>query len=237
MAIAHARRRPPRMIDHGHLHRLEPARDRLADAAHADQPDGAVAQRRLGQRIRLLRPFARAQEAFRLREFAHGAEQEAERGVGDFFGQHLRCVGHGDAVRRRPRYIDVVVADPERRKDFQSRKAPHEFAIDAHGGHRRGNPAHARADLGEKRLAILRLGELVHREAGFQPIDDDGLERPEQQHFGSFSGHQSLLICVPDAVQCEREAQWCTADPGSQQTLCLWRSWVCSATVRAALRP
>ena len=39
--------RPARVIDHRHLHGLEPARDRLADAAHADHADGAVAQRSL----------------------------------------------------------------------------------------------------------------------------------------------------------------------------------------------
>jgi hypothetical protein len=39
-------KRPPaaRMIDHRHLHGVEPARDRLADAADADDADGAVAQ-------------------------------------------------------------------------------------------------------------------------------------------------------------------------------------------------
>ena len=114
VAVADARRRPARVIDHRHLHGVEPARDRLADGAHADHADGAVAQRRLGERIGALDPFAGAQIALGLREFAHRAQDQPERGVGDLLVEHLRRVGDGDAVLGRPFDVDVVVADARR---------------------------------------------------------------------------------------------------------------------------
>ena len=101
------------MVDDRHLHSGEPAGDRLPDPAHADRADGAVAQRRLAQRIILLRPLAGAHVALGLREFPHGAQQESHRGVGHFLREHVRRVGHGDAVRARPGGVDVVVADTE----------------------------------------------------------------------------------------------------------------------------
>ena len=63
----------------------------------------------------LLQPFAGAQIALGLRKFAHRAEQQAERGVGDLLVEHVRRVGDDDAVRARPFGVDVVVADAEAR--------------------------------------------------------------------------------------------------------------------------
>ena len=148
------------MIDHGHLHGLEPARDRLTDAAHAHHPDGTVAQGGLAERVSLLRPFAGAHIALGLRKFAHRAQQEPERGVGDLLGQHIGCIGDGDAVLAGPAGIDVVVADAERRDDLELRKARHEGAVDALLGAGDGDGAHARRDLGEELLRILGVGEL-----------------------------------------------------------------------------
>src|SRR4029078_11046687 len=98
-----------------HADAVEPARNRPADATHADHADGAVAQCRLAQRILPLHPFARAQEVRSLREFAHRAQQQTHRGVGALLVENLGRVGDGDAVLDRILDVDVVVADAEAR--------------------------------------------------------------------------------------------------------------------------
>ena len=75
-----------RMINHRHFHRFEPAGDRLANAAHPDHTDGAIAQGRPAQRKRLLEPFAVPQIAFAIDEIADRAQQERKRGVCGLLG-------------------------------------------------------------------------------------------------------------------------------------------------------
>ena len=101
------------MIDDRHVHAVEPARDRLADAAHPDQAHGAVAQRRLAERIAALAPLAGAQETLGLGELARRAQEEADRRIGDLLGEHVGRIGDHDAMLAGPGRIDMVVADPE----------------------------------------------------------------------------------------------------------------------------
>src|SRR5216684_1635797 len=183
--VGDARLLPPRMVDHRNLHGVEPPRDRLADAAHADQPDGAVAQGRLAQRVVLLPPLAGAQVTLGLWELAHGAEEQAERGVGDLLGQHVRRVGDGDAVRARPLGVDVVVADAERGDDLEPREPAHELAVDALGGGGTSDGAQARRGRGEEFFTVRGGGKLDHVEGG-KPLGDDRLGRPDQQDVGFF---------------------------------------------------
>ena len=182
------------MVDDRHLHGFKPARNRLADRAHADQADCAVAQRRLGERIILLPPFAGPQVALRLRKFANGAKQKAERRVGDFLDEHIRRVGEDDTVRGRPFDVHMVVADPETRYDLQLGKPRHEVAGDSFGRGAAGD----RADIamgGRKCVGVLGCRHLVNRAGGFKAVHDHRLERPEQQDLFFVGLHrQSLLI-------------------------------------------
>ena len=75
--VGHGRGRVARMIGHRHARGLEPASDRLADAAHADDADLAVAQRADAQGIVLRLPQAGAQIAVGLDELAQGRDQQA----------------------------------------------------------------------------------------------------------------------------------------------------------------
>ena len=88
----------PRVVGDRQAKRFEPAGNRHANAAHTEQADAAVAQRRLAQRIVAFRPFAGAQIPLGLRQLAHGAKQEAERGVGDLLGKHVGGMGDDDAA-------------------------------------------------------------------------------------------------------------------------------------------
>ena len=199
MTIRQFAPRLPRVVDDRHLHGVKPARDGLADRAHAHKADGAVAQRCFGERIVPLTPLADAQIALRLRKFTNRAEQQAERGVGDFLGQHIRRVGEDDAVRGGPFDIHVVIADAKARDDLQFGKPRHEVARDSFG---RG-AASDRAHVGVRRhesVAVARCGDLVQRAAGVQSVDDDRLERPEQQNVSSFGFHPQVSLipaCSP----------------------------------------
>ena len=96
-----------------------PARDRLADPAHADDADLAVAQRADAERILLRRPEAGAEIAVGLDEFAQRGDQEPHRDVGDLLGQHIGRIGDHDVVLARVFGVDMVVADAERRHDLE----------------------------------------------------------------------------------------------------------------------
>src|ERR1043166_580753 len=69
--------------------------DRLTDGAHSDHANGPVPQRRAGKMIGALHPLARPQIALGLRKFAHRAQEQTERGVGDLLGQDLGRIRHG----------------------------------------------------------------------------------------------------------------------------------------------
>src|SRR5262249_57530777 len=115
-----------RMIDDRNSERVEPPRNCFADGTHAEDADGAVTQRRLGQRIGFLQPFAGAKITLSLRKFPNRVQQQSERGVGDFLGQYFGRVGYDDAARARRFGIDMVVADAKARNDLQFGKASYE---------------------------------------------------------------------------------------------------------------
>ena len=108
-----------RVVGDRRAERFEPPGDRHANASHADQADGAVAQRRPAQRIVALPPFAGAQIALGLRQLAHRAKQEAERGVGDLLGKHVGRMGDDDAAFAGRDGVDMVIADAETCNDVE----------------------------------------------------------------------------------------------------------------------
>src|SRR2546430_11627614 len=59
----------------------------------------------------LFRSTAGAQVTLRLRQLAHRTQEKPERRIGDLLREHLRRVGHRDAVRARPCGVDVIIAD------------------------------------------------------------------------------------------------------------------------------
>ena len=157
------------MIGDRRAERLEPPRDRHADASHADHADGAVAQRRPAQGIGALAPFAGAQIALGLRQLADRAQEQADRGVGDLLGEHVGRVGDDDAAARGRGDVDMVVADAEARDDVEVGQPGHERIVDRQ--HRRdGHRAHM-AERGKTRLAV-RAGEAMDGEGG-QSFGDD----------------------------------------------------------------
>ena len=121
------------MIDHRNARGLEPASDRLADPAHADDPDLAIPQRADAQGKLLRHPEAGAQIAIGLDEFAQGRDQQPHRDVGDLFGQHVRRVGDDDVVFARVIGIDVIVADAEAGDDLELRKQRQRRLVGVHG--------------------------------------------------------------------------------------------------------
>src|ERR1700736_5830105 len=98
------------------------------------------------------RPLALAQIALGLRQMPYGAEQEAERGVGYFFVQHVRSVGDDDAVLARPFGVDMVVADAEAGHDFEFGETRHERGVDSPVPAGRRDRSYIRRDRGDECL-------------------------------------------------------------------------------------
>ena len=102
--------------------------------------------------------------AIGLREFAHRAQQQAERGVGHLFVEHFRRVGDDDAVLAGPFGVDMVVADAETRNLLELGEAPHEGAVDLVGGIGDDDGAHLVGDGFEERVLVRRVDQLVQRD-------------------------------------------------------------------------
>ena len=106
-------------------------------------------RKRRGQRIGALQPLAFAQVAVHLRQLAHGGDQQAQRQVGDFAGEHVGRVRHHDAALGQLGRVDVVVADAEAGDDLQLGEAIDEGAVDARVAAADGYAAHLRVGLAQ----------------------------------------------------------------------------------------
>ena len=104
-----------------HAHRGHALRDRLADAAEAEDADRPAAE--LGRELRtLLQPFAGVHEAIEAHEAAAGHHDQRDRDVGDVVGQHVGRVGDLDAALLAVVDRHAVVADAEHRDDLELRQ-------------------------------------------------------------------------------------------------------------------
>ncbi len=127
----------------------------------------------------VLRPFAGAHIALGLGKFAHGAQQQTERGVGDLLGQHVGRVGDGDAVRAGPGGVDVVVADAEGRDDLEPGKTRRmKRTVDPLLGGGDRHAAHARRGLGKNVSRSLASENLIRLKAPESPLTITGLGGP-----------------------------------------------------------
>ena len=140
----------------------------------------------------MLGPVAGAQIFLGLRQFAHGAEREAQRGVGDLFVQHVRRVGDDDPVLAGPFGVDMVVADAEARHDLQLGKRRHDGAVDRTMTCDRRDGADLRRDFGDECLPVRCCKCFVHREAARRQHFFDDRLGAEHHHIGFFAGHRSL---------------------------------------------
>ena len=190
MPVRHPRLRMAAVIDDGNAERIEPARDRLADAAEPDHAHGAIAQRRPGQRVVPFGPLAGAQIALGLRQLADRAQQQAKRRVGDLLGEHVGRVGDHDAMGRSPFGIDMIVAHPEARDDLEFREAAEEIGahrlVLAAAGDNRTQP---RRQFCGQDLAVGRLPQLVQRERPGDALLDQRHHRPNHQDIELLGGH------------------------------------------------
>ena len=182
------------MIDDRNTERFQPARNRLADAAHAHHADGAALQRCLGQWIVRAGPLAGAQVTFGLGEFAQCAQQQAQRGVGHLLVEHVRRVGDDDAVLARPFGVDVVVADAETRNLLELRKLLHEDGVEPVRGIGNGDGANFVADRLDEGLRVLGVGEEMQCHLGLEALDHDRLFLSDQQHVRLFASHNSISL-------------------------------------------
>ena len=69
--------------------------------------------------VAVAHPTAVAQPGLGSRQFAHGIDQQPDRGIGDLLGQHVGRVGDHDAALRRVADIDRIIADAEIGDDLE----------------------------------------------------------------------------------------------------------------------
>ncbi len=124
------------VIDHLHAEtERAAARDRLADAAHAEDAErGAMHVGAAEKIVRPALPLAAAQEMFALGDAPRRGEHQREAEVGGGFGQHVGGVGDGDAARRAGGHVDVVVADRHRAHGLELRAGGNQRGVDRLGG-------------------------------------------------------------------------------------------------------
>ena len=205
------------MIGDRHERGFEPASDRLSDAAHADDPDLAVAQRADAQWIVLRLPQAGAQIAVGLDEFAQGRDQQAHCDVGDLFGQHVGRVGDDDIVLTRIRGIDMVVADAEACDHFQLGELRQRLRIGRHHviGHR--HAANLRHSIGRQPLevgaALRHMQDELIRKAVFQDRPDWPIDQEIDLFGRNIRG--SHQFSFPSALSCQRRNTRCETSASS----------------------
>ncbi len=135
--------------------RLGPARDRLADAAHADDAEalaGEAAAHHPGRRPAI--ELAAFHDLHALVQAARHGEDQRHGDIGSIVGQHARRVGHGDAALHGAGDINVVHPGPELGDQAQLLAGPgHQAPVDP-VGHRRHQHVGG----------LHRLGELFGRQ-------------------------------------------------------------------------
>src|SRR6201987_5326523 len=152
------------MIDHRNTGAFKPAPDPLADAAHADDSNLAIAERADTQWILRRRPQAGTKIAVRLDEFAQGRDQKSERDIGDLLGQDVGRVGHNNVMFARVIGIDVVISDAERSDDFELREHGHDGAVAAN---------RAVSDSGDTNFCRHRRIQAVEIGARFRSVEHE----------------------------------------------------------------
>lgn len=178
------------VIGEGHAEPFEAARDGPPDPAEAEDAHMPAAQGR-GERVGPRRPVPGAQVAVRLRDLAHGRQEQPEGEVGHLVGEHVRRVRDDDAPLRRGADIDRIVADAETRHDLELGQFLDEGAVD--GGLRPGrHGADARSDLAIERVGIGRGVGAVEGEGARQRFHHAGLHRLQEQQVGRL--HVALVI-------------------------------------------
>ena len=203
MLVGDGRRLVARMVEDRHQRGLEPAADRLADAAHADDADLAVAQRADAQRIVLGLPQAGAHIAIGLDEFAQRRDQQSHRDVGDFLGQHVRRVGDDDVMLARIGEIDMVIADAEAGDDFELREMRQRLLVRLHRVVGHGDAADLRRPLGRQPFEVGAGFRLVQDKLVREAVFEDRPDRPVDQKidlFGRISSRQPSIFLSKRAL-------------------------------------
>ena len=122
----------------------------------------------VGERIgALLRPAPGAQIALGRGELAHGHQQQAQRGIGDFLGEDVRRVGDDHAMLAGPVGVDGVIADAEIGDDLELGQAAHQRARPAsHGRPWRRRGCGGRRSARKASRSVRR--QMVQREGWFE---------------------------------------------------------------------
>ena len=165
-----------------------PARDGLADPAHADDAEalaGQAAAQHPGRRPAIETAGIHDLRAF-IQAARHGKDQR-HGDIGRVIGQHARRVGHGDAALDGALHVDIVHTGAKLGDEAQLLAcARQKAAVDmvGHGGHQHIGGLHRLGQffLCERVIVLIEAGveQLLHPQfhRGRQFASDDDLQLP-----------------------------------------------------------
>ena len=165
------------------------ARQRLADAPHADDAHALALQTRAQHRGRTpAAPFAGAHQAFALAHAPCRGQHQRHRHVGSIFGEDTRRVGDGDGALARRVEVDVIDAGAEGSDESQPRAGlRQQAAVDAvgDGGNQYVSRLHGLDELGGIERPVFRVQSRLEQ-----------LHEPRLDRVGELPGddHQRLFL-------------------------------------------
>ena len=130
--------------------------------------------------------------------------------------KHVRRVGDDDAVLARPFHVDGIVADPEIGDDLELGQLFHQRAVHREvAGGRDG--ANAGGDFGDQCIAVLGLGEPVHREKLVRLFLDQRHHRAGEDQVGLRGRGHEFRSSSCDSSVCSAAAATRVNEPGARR--------------------
>ena len=162
MAPGHLRATVPGVVDDRHLERREPLCNAFADAAHPDQSDRPIAERRAEREV-FLQPPPLAEESVRLGQPAHRREEERDGEIRYLVVQDFRSIGDHDAAPRGGLNVDRIVSHAIVADDLERGEPRQESGVEAIPSARDDRPDGGALPR-EQGLEAARAFRPVHRE-------------------------------------------------------------------------
>ena len=159
------------MIGDVEAEHLGPSRDCLADPPQAQNPEPLAAHR--GAEVHpALQPPAGAKEPLGFADPPGRHQDEGHGEISDIAGEHLGRMRDDDAAGLRGNDIGGIVADAEGGNNLEVLQPVDQVGIRPLHAPRQ-DAADARTDIGQQRVRIGRIDEIVQRELPLQPLDQE----------------------------------------------------------------
>ena len=174
---------PAAMIDHAHLHRLQPCGDFLADATKPENTHSLAGQ--FAQQAEIATgPLAATHILIRLRNAACQRNHQAHRQFRHCVIEDIGRIGDPDIAGLGTGNVDIIIADPEAGGDLEIGQLVHQIRLHP----RTGMGADTGAVRRQPARFVLDLVQLVHRVALGQRRLAEGKQLMRLENFDGHGG-------------------------------------------------